>query len=965
MKKKKVFLKILAVVLVLNLMITTLPSFSVFAEETRSEEKLTEKGELWLPQINSNAHNTKGDLSIEDLQTAKLLAKDTPEIVSKEIIEKNGHVNRLWDQEEDLNTIVFQNRDGTKTMYYYSDAVKYVDSNGIIRDKSNVLTDNISQSRFKTDYAYVNSANDIQTYFPKVLNEDTGVVLEGYDVNIDFAPISFGSRDSEARGLSLSAKSTSARTGSIQTEQKTDQDVVLYPGVFGDNTTLRFTPTFEGFKEDILLDCYDGNNEFTYRVKTNGLTLFSEDGLCYFIDPLTGETKAMIDKIVVFDSKENKQVITDTLKAMETTKTAERKTSLSVTKSESVQSEAEKDVVPSYNHYYCVETIKPDEEYLITLVVDEKYLKSEETVYPVTVDPSTTVIATGSGTSKTIMDAPIYSGRPTKAHGGNRYSVIGYVPSYDGTYFGVGRNLIKFPGLINNSIFQNINDSDIYSVNVYMRATGGGSSSTWVDAYIFYGSNWTENTVTCQSSNWDNYTCFLDCSYISGATWTYFDITDAAKSWKSGTYNANTGIILKNENESNANYQWNFATTEYNGSSSFKPFVTVNYYHDTTASTGITNGGTYYIKNNTSKKYMEHSKSNGVIQNPKSTVIADIPYQRWRINRWGQGMYWLQPMDGYNRDDNEYPYALTSNSSGALYITQKTANVNVNQLFILTRNSDGTYYIRPAITGTDRSLTVEGVGSGTAVTTAEHSSSIPCMKWRFEEVNNFNVSINNYYDYGFVTRFTSSTNATINNRQTKVNDFLSSVFNITVANNNPVRHKSYADMCYDGYSINQTLIDEGCNHLAPSCDGENELCHHILSGIGSCSSSCSSPYHHNNSLKIHSWFTHEFNNPDADINLLWIGHSACEEMYVPLSLGTHITATMYDPLDSRYADYTAFHEIGHSLGARGDEECKSTSCVMSYATSWDTYFSLLENPGENTFCAQCKNEIRENLLQHY
>ena len=37
--------------------------------------------------------------------------------VSAAEIEERGHVNRLWEQEEDLNTVIFQNRDGTKTMY--------------------------------------------------------------------------------------------------------------------------------------------------------------------------------------------------------------------------------------------------------------------------------------------------------------------------------------------------------------------------------------------------------------------------------------------------------------------------------------------------------------------------------------------------------------------------------------------------------------------------------------------------------------------------------------------------------------------------------------------------------------------------------------------------------------------------------------------------------------------------------
>lgn len=969
MKKKKVLLKILSIVLVISLIVTGLSVSSVSAQEAQSKEQLSEKGELWLPETNSSALNTKGDLSIEELQTAKLATIDTPEIVSKEIIKKNGHVNRLWEQEEDLNTIVFQNRDGTKTMYYYSEAVKYVDSDGVVRDKSNVLTDNVSHARFKADYAYVNSANDIRTYFPKTLNEDTGVVIEGYDVNIDFAPISFGSRSSAAKELSLSAKSASAQNGSIQTEQKANQDVALYPGVFGNNTTLRFTPTFEGFKEDILLDCYDGNNEFTYRVKTNGLTLLSEDGLCYFIDPLTGESKAMIDKIMVFDSKENNQVITDTLKAMEATKTAERKTSPSVTKSESVQLETEKDAVSTYNHYYRVETIKPDEEYLITLVVDEEYLKSEETVYPVTIDPCTTIIANGSGADKTIMDAPIYNGRPTRAHGENHYSVIGYVPSYDGTYFGVGRNLIKFPGLINNPIFQNTNDYDIYNVNVYMRATGGGSSPTWIDAYIFNGSAWTEDTVTCQSLDWDNYSSLLDCSYISGASWTYFNITEAVKSWKNQPSNANKGIILKNENEENSGCQWNFATTEYNnGSSSYKPFLAFNYNHNTTSSVGITDGGTYYIKNNTSKKYMEHSKSNGVIQNPKSTVIADIPYQRWRINRWGQGMYWLQPMDGYNRDDNEYPYALTANASGQLYVTQKSATVDVSQLFILTKNNDGTYYIRPAITGTDRSLAVLDVDSGIPVSTVTHSSFIPCMKWIFEEENTFTATVNNYYDNGYRVRYDGTGSNAPNNKiasyQTWVNSKYSSIFGLNITNNTPTLINSNVDLCKISRGI---TIDE--DTIEWPCVGKN------IGHDPKC----------NQKTEMYNDFIGRFPGNDLKVNVLWSGHILDENRsfcswYAGIN-GIMIIDNRKEANREEEERYTILHELAHNFGAP-DHYCENTlseeDCGMELCYRHHSERGYSENclmgkfisdistyDNEDIFCDKCTETIKEHIRQHH
>ena len=42
--------------------------------------------------------------------------------------------------------------------------------------------------------------------------------------------------------------------------------------------------------------------------------------------------------------------------------------------------EAEEPPLPAYQHHYSVETVIPDQEYLITVVVDEAYLSSEDRV---------------------------------------------------------------------------------------------------------------------------------------------------------------------------------------------------------------------------------------------------------------------------------------------------------------------------------------------------------------------------------------------------------------------------------------------------------------------------------------------------------------------------------------------------------------------------------------------------------
>ena len=88
----------------------------------------------------------------------------------------------------DLNTVVFQNRDGTKTMYQYGSPVKYVDETGQVRDKRNTLETNV-KTAYAADYGYVNSENDIRTYFPKTLRQNKGVLLENGDVKLELRPV--------------------------------------------------------------------------------------------------------------------------------------------------------------------------------------------------------------------------------------------------------------------------------------------------------------------------------------------------------------------------------------------------------------------------------------------------------------------------------------------------------------------------------------------------------------------------------------------------------------------------------------------------------------------------------------------------------------------------------------------------------------------------------------------------------
>lgn len=133
--------------------------------------------------------STAGELSLEELAVRELPAEEIPEVLAGEIPAGKEHVVRLREQENDLNTVIFQNKDGSKTMYSFAQPVKYTDESGTVRDKKTTLSTDIRKAAYREDYAFVSDQNDVKTYFPETLDRDTGVLLESGDIAIECRPL--------------------------------------------------------------------------------------------------------------------------------------------------------------------------------------------------------------------------------------------------------------------------------------------------------------------------------------------------------------------------------------------------------------------------------------------------------------------------------------------------------------------------------------------------------------------------------------------------------------------------------------------------------------------------------------------------------------------------------------------------------------------------------------------------------
>ena len=465
----------------------------------------------------------KGDLALDELESLVLDEDDRPEAISTAEMEEGGHVHRLREQEEDLNTVVFQNTDGSKTMYYFADPVKYEDADGTINDKSNDLSDLIDKDEYCDDYAYVNADNDIRTYFPDSLDEDSGVILEYNEINIEMYPSN--------RSPYSYAESNAPTKVEVSNEMDSFDDAIEYEDVFGDSSTLRYTPLFNGFKEDIIIESFNGISEYDFTIKTNGLRFVSEYDQYYLADPETNDIVALVGELIVFDS------------------------------SESMEEKL------AYNHKYSVKTVVENDEYLLTIVLDESFLLNSDTVYPVTVDPTITINNSSSG----ILDIDVKS---TGAVTRNTSLLVGRSSSDKLVH----RSFLKFPGVENHQLYDSLAPfgfgggvyPEITNMTLRLQNAAIGVASANVNAYYNTGLNWTANTISMTGTQFNaTGSQITSLSIGTNSTMNSFNLTNIAGK------DITKGIILKNTYEGTNDSPVN--KSFYSTRSSYSPSLVVTF----------------------------------------------------------------------------------------------------------------------------------------------------------------------------------------------------------------------------------------------------------------------------------------------------------------------------------------------------------------------------------------------------
>ncbi len=403
---------------------------------------------------------------------------------------------RRVEAEESLNTYVFEREDGTRRLYLLGEDVKFEAEDGTILEKDITL--------IKTDEGYSTMRNNV------------GILIS--DSFSNGVQIVFGDNK-----LSILPVDTNVSYSAVIRD-----NTIVYYDVYGEGTELDFTPTLSGVKQNIVLNSYEGINEFEYIVFSETLSPFSDENRVYLAVNEDSDYRFELGSIYIYDA-------------------AGRFTSGDI------------DVIEI-----------DDDNWLITIVAPTEFLESEKTIYPVTVDPTIQVKASDSVAY--IEDTTIYSGKPNLNTGTWLYNHTGLIS--DG--YDTGRMLVRIPGLYSlNPTFLSLyaEQIDNASFSIYEAS---GSAGQRVDLYYYNGTAWSETTATWNNTSPNGYGYLFDTKYPSNGLKTTFDITNLVKGWRNGTYTASQGFMLKNYDESDGNKYKAFDASE-STTTSRRPYVTVDY----------------------------------------------------------------------------------------------------------------------------------------------------------------------------------------------------------------------------------------------------------------------------------------------------------------------------------------------------------------------------------------------------
>lgn len=269
---------------------------------------------------------------------------------------------------------------------------------------------------------------------------------------------------------------------------------------------------------------------------------------------------------------------------------------------------------------------------VVTYTPNEQWLNSDERVYPILLDPSITT----REYSANIVDTYVYEGN-TANHSSEQKNYVGIRNSK------INRTFIKITNL--PAIDQSM---PVIGATLTLTLPSPTASGHRVALYKL-SSDWNPSTVTyANQPSFSESGKIGTCDFNSSTKKYVFDLTaDMARMYNEFLAGVNYGYVLKYDNESKTDPDYNSTYSMERTTVADRPLLTITYGYS--LPTGLSNGGVYALQNRGSYGYLTvhgGTDADNVNVYLKSTMSTDIAAnQQFKLEYVSAtGAYRLRPM---------------------------------------------------------------------------------------------------------------------------------------------------------------------------------------------------------------------------------------------------------------------------------------------------------------------------------
>ena len=578
-----------------------------------------------------NPYAAEAVQEITKYDTASL--RDFPDLVNDGTVKEHKLLERRHeDEKEAMNMLAYRKESGENVAFLYHFDVKYKDKNGNINDKSKEI---VRDGLFSTT-SFKTKENDILSYFS--VNDDGNVEVK--TVYGEYSIVSVIENRSKGNRI---------------TAVRDTEDTLTYRNAVDTGIHLMYEAEYNGVKEYIILEANSGN-KFTFTMDFVGLTpQLAADNSVLLLNA-DGETVLTIPPIYVEDS------------AVEKNSTYENAVKLTQVKGN---------------------------RYLLEIAVNEDFLSSAETVYPVYVDPYVSV------SSSNIVDTYVSESSPISVYHTSQYNYVGYDSNGERYY-----TYIKFNNL--DSLLPQCSYHNILSAYYQTYETSNTPNSVLID-------------VLPLSASWNQYICWNDKPgyhseimvkaqvganneakppYDHGEKGLYrFYISNIVRGWAQGL--PNYGILLRT--------RYNTGKVELASSNNVSKLANIKlvivYVNDSdypvegSLSVPSINYG-FYIKNKRSGLYLT-AESTTTASNVYQSNFTGSANQQWILSSIGDDYYQIRlRSSALSLEVNN-----STNTNGT-DIRLNTYSGSDSQQWKFTRNWNGTYQILSKLSNNTKGIVV-------------------------------------------------------------------------------------------------------------------------------------------------------------------------------------------------------------------------------------------------------------------